>query len=133
VFTVASQRVETPPVPPPAEPKVESVYLAGKQNALRNVLHARLLRLGAKVTVSDRFERGNVGKHACTIVVDGEDVDWSQQALEAGSHVLALSRELQTSTKPPQGLSFLRKPIKFRRLMQYLTSIPTFYPTAICL
>jgi hypothetical protein len=106
------------------------VYLAGKQNALRQVLLAKLQRLGAQVTVAERFERGMVDTHTCTIVVDGEDVDWSQQSFAPGSHVLALSRDLQTSTKPPQGLSFLRKPIKFRRLMQYLYSIympPLFF------
>jgi len=123
VFSIATPRAESPPVPPLQVAKIPSVYLAGHTNALRNVLQAKLKGLGTHVTVSEKFERSMVESHTCTIVVDGEDIDWSQQVFMPGSHVLALSRDLQASTKPPQGLSFLRKPIKLRRFMQYLSKI----------
>lgn len=124
MFTIASPRVEAPPVPLQPLPKIESVYLAGKPNtALRKVLHDCLNRIGRKITITDRFDRVLVSQHTCTVVIDGEDVDWSHQVITPGSHVLALSRDLQASTKPPLGLSFLRKPIKLKRFVQYLSSI----------
>ena len=125
VFTITTQRAESPPATsPPLEHNIASVCLVGRPCALREKLQSHLRRLDIHVTVVEQFNRSTVESYMCTIVVDGEDVDWSQeQTFATGSQVLALSRELQASTKVPLGLSFLRKPIKFQRFMQYLSSI----------
>lgn len=80
-------------------------------------------QLGAQVTVSDQFEQALVKKSFSTIVVDGDDFDCTLGEPVHNSHILVLGRNVQIAEKLPRGLTFLLKPIKFRRLLQYLLSI----------
>lgn len=124
VFSIIANRVETK-LQAPTAPKIPSAYISGKPSTLRNVVVERLESLGACITITDQFEPERISDHYCSIVVNGEDVEWMSQCLPANSRVLAISRNIMVSERLPAGLSFLRKPLKLRRLTHYLASIFT--------
>ncbi len=79
MFSITVQSTECPlPKTLHPLPKISSVYIVGRTSALRDVIKNKVKRLGAQVSTSENIDYEIVKRSFCTIVVYGEDVDWSK-------------------------------------------------------